>query len=211
MIWTLVVLLGEFSSLTQIDKTNVAKLAVAWTHRSGDVSDWKTWPVKSAYEATPVFVDGILYVTTAFGRLLAIDGATGRERWAFDPKVSREIAANLFINRGAAWWSAGSARRLFYGTLEGKLYSIDARTGKPDDSFGSGGFVNLREGAADRWPEKGYGMTSPPAVYKNLVICGALVPDGEPRGPSGDIRAFDARTGKVVWRFHTVPRKGEFG
>ncbi|MGH9663709.1 MAG: PQQ-binding-like beta-propeller repeat protein, partial [Bryobacteraceae bacterium] len=86
-----------------------------------------------------------------------------------------------------------------------------AETGKPDDSFGLAGWVNLRKGIADNYPDRRVGMTSPPAVYENLVICGSLVPDGEPRGPAGDVRAYDVRSGKLVWTFHTVPRDNEFG
>ena len=91
------------------------------------------------------------------------------------------------------------------------MFSIDAATGEPDPAFGEGGHVNLRDGVADQFPNRGYGMTSPPVIFKNLVICGALANDGEPKGPSGDVRAFDVRTGKLVWRFHTVARAGEFG
>jgi Glucose dehydrogenase len=105
----------------------------------------------------------------------------------------------LFSSRGAAFWKDGAEKRLFYGTLDGQLWAIDPGTGKPVDSFGKGGFVDLREGMLDPTDKRsfgrGYGMTSPPAVYKNVVICGSIVPDSEPQGPNGDVRAFDARTG----------------
>ncbi|MBM3727924.1 MAG: pyrroloquinoline quinone-dependent dehydrogenase [Acidobacteria bacterium] len=201
----------KYSPLKQIHRGNVNRLKPAWTLHTGDVSDGKTYPVRSAFEATPLAVDGVLYVVTPFHRLLAIDGDTGRELWAFDPKLDRERPQQQFVHRGAAWWEQGAKKRLIYGTLGGRLYSIDAATGKPDAAFGDQGQVNLRTGMVDEFPNKGYGMTSPVAIYRNLAICGAWTADGDPRGPSGDVRAFDILTGKLVWRFHTVPRKGEFG
>jgi glucose dehydrogenase len=143
--------------------------------------------------------------------VIALDAETGKERWAFDPKLEKQKPVNLFINRGVAWARVGKEQRLFLGTLDGRLFALNARDGQPVKSFGKGGFIDLRVGVADKFPNRHYGMTSPPVVYKNLVICGSLVPDGEPTGPSGDVRAFDVNTGKLVWAFHVVPRPGEFG
>lgn len=202
---------SRYSKLKQIDRSNVHKLRVAWTYRTGDVPSGEI-PVLTAFEATPLMIDNVLYVVTAFQRLIALDAETGRELWTFDPKIDRAHPQMLFTHRGAAAWTDGRRRRLFYGTLDGHLWAIDATTGKPVDSFGAGGFVDLREGMGpDGTRARRGGMTSPPAVYKNLVICGSIVPDGEPHGPSGDVRAFDAITGKLVWTFHVVPRPGEFG
>ncbi len=201
----------RYSPLKQIDRSNVATLKVAWTYHTGDISDGKTMAARSAFETTPLVIDGVMYFTTPFSRVIALDSETGKELWQFDPKLDRERTYNLFINRGAAYWPGVKGKRIFAGTLDGRLFSLDAKTGKPDDSFGKAGWIDLREGVADKFPDKGYGMTSPPAIYKNLVICGALTADGEPQGPSGDVRAFDARTGKLVWRFHVIPRPGEFG
>lgn len=208
----------KYSALKQVNRGNVTTLKPAWTYRSGDVSDGTAQPIRSAFETTPLFVDGVLYLTTPFNRLIALDAETGKELWAFDPKLDLGKPTNLYVNRGAAYWADGTAqqpgapaRRLFFGTLDGRLFSVDAATGKPDDSFGAGGHVDLRVGVADKYPGKGYSLTSPPAIYKNLVIVGSLVADGEPRGPAGDIRAFDAKTGKLAWTFHTVARPGEFG
>jgi len=202
---------AKYSALKDINRANVARLRPAWIFHTGDLSDGTRWPTRSAFESTPIVVDGVMYVTTPFSRLIALDPETGREIWSFDPGLDRSESANLFINRGAAFWSEGAKRRIFLGTLDGRLFSIVAETGKPDNSFGDGGWVDLRQGIAEGYPDRRVGMTSPPAVYKNLVICGALVPDGEPRGPSGDVRAFDAHSGRLVWRFHTVPHAGEFG
>ncbi|MCC6589036.1 MAG: pyrroloquinoline quinone-dependent dehydrogenase [Bryobacterales bacterium] len=202
----------KYSPLRQITPTNVTRLKVAWTFKTGEMSDGKTLPTRSAFEATPLVDDGVMYLTTPFNRLIALDPDTGKQKWAFDPKLDQTRIYNLYISRGPAIWRDGAAKkRIFYGTLDARLFSIDAATGEPDPTFGSGGSINLREGVADKFPRAGYGMTSPPAIYKNLVICGALAADGEPRGPSGDIRAFDAKTGKLVWRFHVVPHEGEFG
>ena len=156
-------------------------------------------------------VDGVLYITTPFSRLIALDPETGKELWVFDPKLDRERPYNLFINRGAAYWADGKRKRVFLGTLDGRLFSIDATSGKPDDSFGKAGWLDLREGTAEKFPDRGYGMSSPPVIYKNLVICGSITPDGEPQGPLGDVHAFDAHSGKLAWTFHTVAQKGEYG
>jgi len=203
------------SALKQINRSNVAMLKPAWTYRTGDISDGNEFPVKSAFEATPLLIDGVLYVVTAFDRLVALEPETGKELWAFDPKLDKSKSQMLFANRGAAYWSDGTQKRLFYGTLDGQLWGIDAGTGKPIDSFGTGGFINLREGmmgtAGKTTGGRGYGMTSPPAIYKDVVICGSIVPDAEPLGPNGDVRGFDARTGKLIWRFHTIAQPGEFG
>lgn len=202
----------RYSALKQINRSNVTRLQAAWTYHTGDVSDGSATPVRSAFETTPLVVGGVMYFTTPYSRVIALDPETGKELWKFDPKLDRERTYNLFINRGAAFWNSGTgAARVFVGTLDGRLFSLDAKTGKPDDAFGKAGWIDLRDGVADKFPGKGYGMTSPPAVYRNLIICGALTADGEAQGPSGDVRAFDARTGKQVWRFHVIPRPGEFG
>jgi glucose dehydrogenase len=202
---------SKYSALKDINRENVQRLRPAWIFHTGDVSDGTRWPTRSAFEGTPLVVDGIMYVTTPFSRVIALDPETGKELWSFDPRLDRTESANLFINRGAAFWTDGTRKRVFLGTLDGRLFSIRADSGKLDDSFGTGGWLDLRQGVADHVPDKRYGMTSPPAVYRNLVICGSLVPDGEPQGPLGDVRAFDARTGKLVWTFHTVAQGGEFG
>jgi quinoprotein glucose dehydrogenase len=201
----------KYSSLKQINRGNVTQLKVAWTYHTGDISDGTTYPVRSAFEATPLVIDGVMYVTTPFSRVIALDAETGKEIWAFDPRIDKDPPRNLFINRGAAYWTDGKRKRIMIGTLDGRLFSIVVETGKVDDAFGVGGSINLRVGPADKFPQREYGMSSPPAIYKNLVICGSLTADGLPQGPAGDVRAFDARSGKLVWTFHTVARPGEYG
>jgi quinoprotein glucose dehydrogenase len=205
----------KYSAMKDINRENVGRLKPAWIFHTTDVSDGTRWPTRSAFESTPLMVDGTMYVTTPFNRVIALDPETGKELWNFDPRLDLTESTNLFINRGASYWRDGAQRRVFLGTVDGRLFSINAQTGKLDDGFGTGGWVDLHKGIADEFPnaQKGNrtGMTSPPVVYKNLVICGSLVPDGEPRGPSGDVRAYDTRTGKLIWTFHTVARPGEFG
>lgn len=200
----------RFSELKQIHRGNVSQLRVAWKWNSGEWSDGKQLPVRSAFEATPLMVGGRLYVTTPFGRLVALDAESGRQLWSYDPKVDLQVPYTLYINRGAAYAKLENRERVVYGTLDGRLISVDAATGKPDPAF-AGGAVQLRDGFAEKWPNARLGITSPPVIYRNLAIAGSYVGDGEPQGPPGHIRAFDLNTGKEVWRFHTVPRDGEPG
>jgi quinoprotein glucose dehydrogenase len=202
---------AKYSPLKQITRANVSSLRPAWIFHTGDVSDGTRWPTRSAFESTPLVVDGVMYITTPFSRVIALDPETGKELWSFDPRLDRTESGNLFINRGAAYYASGPRRRIFLGTLDGRLFSLMAQTGRPDDNFGLGGWVDLRQGVADHFPDRRVAMTSPPVVYKDIVICGSHVTDGEPRGALGDVRAYDARNGKLLWTFHTVPRAGEFG
>ncbi len=201
----------RYSPLEQINKGNVAKLRVAWIYDTGDFSDGTVNLIRSTFEATPLVMDGIMYITTPFSRLIALEAETGKELWQFDPKINKMMRGNLFINRGVAYWSDGKRKRIFLGDMEGRLFAIDVVTGRPDPEFGKGGMLDLKRGITENFPEGHYQLTSPVAVCGNIVIAGGLVSDGRPRGPSGDIRAWDARTGKQLWRFHTVPRPGEFG
>ena len=201
----------KYSPLKQITRANVAKLTPAWTFHTGEISDGKTLLMRTAFETTPLVVDGVMYLTTPFNRVVAVEPETGKQLWSFDPDIDKTKSANLFISRGCSYWTDGKIKRILHGTQAGRMYSIDAATGKPDPAFGANGSIDLRPGVADKFPDRGYGVTSPPVVFKNLVITGAWVSDGDPQGPSGDVRAFDIRTGKLAWTFHTVPRPGEFG
>ncbi len=196
---------SKYSPLKQINRANVAKLKPLWTYSTGEASDGKSLPTRSAFETTPLAIGGKLYFTTPFNRVIALDATSGRELWSYDPKLDRGRTYSLYINRGLAYWTDGKEHRLLSGTLDGRLFSLDAATGKLQWE------INLREGTADSFPTRAYGLTSPPAIYKNLVITGSLASDGEALGPSGDVRAFDVKTGKHVWRFHVVPQPGEFG
>jgi quinoprotein glucose dehydrogenase len=195
----------KYSNLRQIHKGNVGQLRPIWTWASGEASDGKTLPTRTAFECTPIMDGANLYVTTPFNRVVALEAATGKELWAFNPKLDRKRTYSLYLSRGLAQWSDGRERRLLFGTIDGRLFSLDAANGKPHWE------ISLRKGTADEYPDRAYGLSSPPAIYKDLAIVGSLASDGEPQGPSGDVRAFDVRSGREVWRFHVVPRKGEFG
>ena len=201
----------RYSPLKQINVSNVKDLKVAWEFHTGDVSDGTQLPAHSSFETTPLVVNGVMYLSTPFSRVIALDPETGKQIWAFDPKIDTEVTVPLFVSRGVAWWTDDKSSRIFLGTLDGRLFSLDPKTGKPDAAFGKGGFVDLRIGVAEDFPDKHLGMTSPPAVYKDVVICGSITADELPQGPRGDIRGFDAHTGKLLWTFHSAARPDEFG
>jgi len=198
--------------LREINRSNVHHLRVAWEFDVGEQSDGKgPYPSRTAFETTPLMINGVLYLSTPFHRLIALDAETGEQLWEFDPKFDRRARVSLYLNRGAAFWSNGESKRIFIGDQQGRLFSIDVDKRKPDPAFGKDGLVDLRQGTADRFPGARYGLTSPVAVCRDVVVAGSWVGDGEPKGPSGDVRGFDVRSGKLRWTFHTVPRPGEFG
>jgi glucose dehydrogenase len=201
----------KYSPLDQINKRNVASLRPAWIFNTGDSSDGKQYPSRSAFEATPLMVRGVLYVVSPFHRLFALDAETGRVLWEFDTRFDRSTRVNLYINRGVSYWESGSRKRILLADQQARLFSIDALTGKPDSGFGNEGMIDLKKGITEKYPRTPYGNTSPPAICGDTVVTGSWVGDGEPRGPAGDVRAWDVRTGREMWRFHTVPRPGEFG
>ena len=202
----------RYSVLSQINRGNVANVRVAWTYHTGDISDGTDDPIRTAFESTPIVIGGMMYFTTPFCRVIALDAETGKLLWCFDPHLDRTRPYPQYANRGVAYWQSGRDRRIYVGTLDGRLIGLNANDGKPAAGFGDNGTINLRRGTADAYPESVlYGMTSPPLVYKDLVVAGTVAADGEPQGPSGDVRAFDAKTGREVWRFHVVPHPGEPG
>jgi len=206
----------HYSPLTDIDRSNVSRLAVAWDWKTGD--DQITAPAGArpgSFENTPLMIDDVLYVSTSYNRVVALDAGTGRELWTFDPKAYEDGQppnGTGFVHRGVAAWHDGTALRIFLNS-RAKLFCLDARTGEPVNGFGEHGIVDLTKGL--RWPvdPKRYTNTSPPVVYKNLVILGNGVGDRLTyrQDPPGDVRAFDAKTGRQVWSFHTVPDQGEPG
>ncbi|CAN5265636.1 hypothetical protein BH23VER1_BH23VER1_34350 [soil metagenome] len=201
---------ARFSDLDEIDRGNVGQLEVAWTYHTGELDR----PVKKTIECTPLAVGGILYLSTGHLRVAALDAATGAEKWVFDPLSVGPPAGPLAsggVNRGVAYWTDGESERVLHGTSDGRLFSLDARTGEPDPGFGDSGVRDLREGIEWDVSRDGYGPTSAPAIFEDLVILGFSNPEGPPPGAPGDIRAFDVRSGAEVWRFHTIPRPGEFG
>src|SRR5262249_1774694 len=204
----------RFSPLKQISRDNVARLQRTWTYHTGEADGGNL----RAFECTPLVVDGVLYLSTPSSRVIAVDAQTGKEIWSFDPAQDKK-GYKWEAHRGVAYWEGGAGRgnklekRILFGTNDGsaQLVALDANTGKLCADFGKEGIVDLRTGVADQWPQSRYSITSPPGSYKDLVITGAAVPEGPSQGPSGDVRAFDVRYGKLVWQFHTVPRPGERG
>ncbi len=203
----------RYSPLRQIDASNVAKLRVAWTFHTRDVSDGSKGWKRSGLETTPILVDGTLYLTTAFNRVIALDPSTGDERWAFDPQLDLSLDyGDGLINRGVASWLDASRdakqpcrRRIYEATLDARLVALDGATGKPCGDFGHEGQVLLRDvpGYESRnlgeHPQGWYHMTSPPVVIDDLVIVGSAIDDNNRADmPSGVVRAFDARTGALA-------------
>ena len=187
----------RYSKLSQISRDNVKRLEVAWTFDTGDAFPG------SEMQCNPIIVDGVLYATTPKLRVIALDAATGSLRWSFDPFAGSKAPKSR--NRGVTYWD----QRIFV-VARNYLYSIDARTGKLISGFGEQGRVDLRQGLG-RDPESiTISATSPGIVYKDLLIMGSLTAENLPSAP-GHIRAFDMRTGKIRWIFHTIPQPGEFG
>lgn len=201
---------ARHSPLQGITRENVARLTVAWVHRTGD-----DMPAHGRFQSTPIMVDGTLYVTTPLGRVNALDPVTGRERWTFDPGVRLDAGYGDFANRGASTWRDASrpsdavcARRIFVAPIDARLIALDARTGRPCADFGTNGTVRLKDDL-DLPPEDAgeYQVTSPPAVIGGLVLVGSAVADNQRTDQaSGVVRAYDVRTGALRWRFDPVPR-----
>jgi membrane-bound PQQ-dependent dehydrogenase (glucose/quinate/shikimate family) len=204
----------RYSSLRQINTENVSKLQRAWTYHTGEVNrENETDRHQVApFETTPLVVDGMLYLSTPSNRVIALDAESGKEMWQFDPQAGR-AKREFFQHRGVAYWQneKGNDRRILFGTFDGRLICLEAKSGKVCQGFGKNGAIDLRAGVADDFPKAEYAVTSAPAIYKDLVITGAAVPEYISKGPSGVVRAFDVRSGKLVWTFHTVPAPGEAG
>jgi quinoprotein glucose dehydrogenase len=200
---------SRYAPLAQIDTTNVGQLRLAWVARTGDfLTD------RGRFEATPVLAGATLYVSTPLGSVLALDPATGTERWKFDGPVRFGYDDyGDFANRGVAVWGNATsddacALRIFVATVNARLIALDGRTGKPCSGFGANGTIDLTVGLrhqpAFHWE---YGVTSPPIVVRDLVILGSAVPDNHRTdAPDGVIRAFDVRTGALRWSFDPIPR-----
>ena len=196
----------RFSELSQINRKSVKDLKVAWTYHTGDAAK-----SGSTNECTPIIIDGVMYITTVKLKVVALDAANGNEIWTYDPY--RTGITPKGVNRGVAYWSdnkPNGARRILYATNDGRLISLDAKSGIPDESFGNQGVVDMRAGIERDISKLQYGSTSAPAIFEDLIIVPIINSEGQPGAP-GDIRAFHVRSGLQRWRFHSVPRPGEFG
>ena len=185
----------HYSSLAQINRKNVKQLAVAWTFDTDETGGLQTSPLE---------VEGVLYGITPTQRVFALDAATGKLLWKFDSRIK-----GTQPDRGLAYWGDGKERRILVGVMN-FLYALDARTGTPVSSFGENGRIDLREGLGRDPATQSIYLTTPGVIYKDLIIVGGREPETLP-APPGDIRAFDVRSGKVRWSFHTIPHPGEFG
>jgi quinoprotein glucose dehydrogenase len=201
---------NKYSSLTQVDTSNVQRLKQVWIYHTGDGDT----AAHSQIQCNPIIINGTLYGTSPQLKIFALDATTGQEKWAFNPFDSlsgeKKVNFNLNSNRGVAYWTDGSGdERLFY-TAGPFLRAVDAKTGKAVESFGMRGKVDLREGLGMDARDLFVTATSAPTVYKDLILTGTRVSEAMDAAP-GHIRAFNVRTGKQEWIFHTIPQPGEPG
>jgi glucose dehydrogenase len=205
----------HYSALSIINKSNVGRLKPAWTWKADEKLMAGNGVAPGSFEVSPLMIDGVLYLSTPYNRVVALDAQTGEKIWDYDPRAyeaGQPPNGTGFVHRGVAFWSNGRQRRVFLNS-RWRLISIDAETGRPVSSFGEAGEVDLTRDLL--WPvnKLHYTNTSPPVVYKNLVILGNGVADRlvYKNDPPGDIQAFDVITGKRVWKFNPIPQKGEYG
>jgi quinoprotein glucose dehydrogenase len=208
---------ARWSPLTDLTPGNVAGLAPAWRWETGEERHTARLTgetvVPGKFEATPVTLGDTLVLSTPFNRVVALDGATGRELWSFDPGATDHglIADDRsgFVHRGVAAWSDGEERRIFHAS-RWQLHALDARDGTPVEEFGEGGAVDLSRGLRWEVNRLHVGRTSPPVVWGDVVVVGSVVGDRiiYERDPPGDVLAFDARTGERLWRWDPVPAEG---
>src|SRR5271170_1780468 len=185
----------HYSPLTQINRANVANIELAWSFDTKE---------QGGLQTSPIIVEGILYGITPTQKVFALDATTGKLLWKFDSGIT-----GTQPDRGLAFWSANNDKRILVGVMH-FVYALDSATGKPIPTFGKEGRIDLRENLSRNDPEPFISLTSPAIVYKDLFIVGGRNAETLP-APPGDIRAFDARTGKLRWTFRTVPQPGEFG
>ena len=203
----------RLSPLADITPANVARLRVAWRYSTGEADVKAGRP--TSLEATPIVVDGTLYFNTPLGRVIALDPESGAERWVFDAKVNRNRTFGDWVARGVSSWldqaaPPGSAcrRRIIVATVDARLLALDGATGRPCAGFGAGGTVDLRRGLRNRpYEPEEYEETSPPAVVNDMIIVGSAVADNNRTdAASGEVRAYDARTGRLRWTWDPVPQ-----
>ena len=202
----------RFSSLNEINRKNVQHLTVAWTYHTGETGAGFARASKMSFEVTPILAFGLLYLETPTNILIALDPETGAERWRFDPHIDRSRSYAEVSARGVSIWEDSDSRhtgpctrRVFTGTLDARLLAVDAGTGAPCQDFGNGGQLDLTSGLRIQNPAN-YLVTSPPAIYENVVVVGSALADEQSSElERGVIRAFDTRTGALLWAFDPIP------
>jgi quinoprotein glucose dehydrogenase len=199
----------------EITRDTVSRLQVAWTYRTGEADTRFATTKAPSFEATPVVVDGMMYVGTPLGRVIALDAATGQEHWVFDPQIARNIPYSDFANRGVAIWideaapaDAPCRRRIFAATAQSQLIALDAQDGQPCRDFGANGTIDLKAGLRiPPFEPQAYSVTSPPVAVNGVVITGSSIGDNSRPDPaSGEVRAYDARTGRLRWTWDPIPQ-----
>jgi quinoprotein glucose dehydrogenase len=210
----------RFSPLKQVNPENVTKLIRAWTFHMNPApaaAASTSQPVAVAggrgtrrargSEATPLVVGGVMYMPTPYNRVVALEPETGKLVWDF------QLEGVNPSMRGVEYWPGdrSSPPEILFGTTDGKLVALNAKTGKPVPGFGREGFVDMKSGIDNGFPSGQFSLSSPPKVYKDVVITGARVQESPSLGYSGDTRGWDVHTGKLLWQFHSVPRPGETG
>lgn len=194
---------SSYSTLDQINVTNVSQLEVAWEFRAGDENP-------RTIQSNPSVIDGIMYVTSPKLDLIALDAATGKLQWRFKPS---NHLGGFRASRGVTYWAEGDDKRVYYpaGT---RLFAVNAADGSPLTSFGDGGSISMSENLSRDAQGKPVSITTPPVIFEDIIILGSSIGDGKNNvlpNPPGDIRGFDLHTGELVWTFHVIPHPGEFG
>ncbi|MBX3240330.1 MAG: PQQ-binding-like beta-propeller repeat protein [Chitinophagaceae bacterium] len=191
-----------YSSLNQINKTNVNRLAAAWTYRSGDAREGN----RSAIQCNPVIVGSVMYVTSPKLKLIALNAKDGKEIWRFDPFENEEATG---VNRGVTYWENNSDKRIFFSAGP-YLYAVNAESGLVISSFGEEGRIDLRKGLGRDPSRLAVWATSPGIIYRDILVMGTALGEGYDAAP-GFVRGYNVVTGKTEWTFHTIPQPGEFG
>ena len=204
----------RYSPLAQIDRANVAALRVAWTYRTGETGGARPY-AHVAFEATPLMVEGTLYLSTPYNRVIALDAETGVARWTFDAQVDPQRRLAIVTSRGVSTWldpaaarGAACRRRIFLATIDARLLALDAAAGAPCADFGRAGTVDLKQGIHVIDNACCYQVTSPPAIVNGLVVVGSSIGDNRSADMErGVVRAYDARTGALRWSFDPIPAR----
>ena len=205
---------SKYSMASDITPANVGQLAQVWEWKTGEMPRPEFGSRPGSFEVTPIMINNVLYLSTPYHRVVALNAETGQQLWAFDTDASKGEEDNIGLkHRGVASWQSGNDQRIFMNTDQ-RLFALDAKTGVPVKTFGNGGVASLTEGLGRPIKRTHFSQTSPPVVFNDLVIVGSRVPDrlfyrGD---PPGTVQAFNARTGKRAWVFYTIPQEGsEFG